>query len=72
MKLDYDIFYDGSGSIGRRYRRQDEIGTPICITVDYDTPKDNSVTIRQRDSMAQERIRIDDLKDRIELFLSLR
>lgn len=56
-----DIEYDEAGSIGRRYRRQDEIGTPYCITVDFDSLKDDSVTIRDRDTMKQERIKIKDL-----------
>ena len=47
--------YDESGTIGKRYRRQDEIGTPYCITIDYDTETDNSVTIRNRDTMEQDR-----------------
>ncbi|MEK9156120.1 MAG: glycine--tRNA ligase [Patescibacteria group bacterium] len=51
-------FYDESGSVGRRYRRQDEIGTPWCVTVDFDTLKDNTVTLRDRDTMKQERIKI--------------
>lgn len=54
-------FYDESGSIGRRYRRQDEIGTPWCVTVDFDSLKDNSVTVRDRDTLKQERIKIDEL-----------
>jgi len=54
--------YDDTASIGKRYRRQDEIGTPFCITVDYDTLNDNCVTVRERDSMKQERIKISDLK----------
>ena len=55
----YDnIILDISGSIGKRYRRQDEIGTKNCITIDYDTLKDNTVTIRDRDSMVQKRIKI--------------
>jgi len=58
-------FYDESGSIGRRYRRQDEIGTPWCITVDFDTLEDESVTIRDRDTLKQERIKIDEIKNRI-------
>lgn len=53
--------YDQSGSVGRRYRRQDEIGTPFCITVDYDSINDNSVTIRDRNSMTQERVLIKDI-----------
>jgi len=58
----FECFYDASGSIGRRYRRQDEIGTPFCITIDGQTLKDNTVTIRERDSMKQHRIKIKDLK----------
>ncbi|MCB1193821.1 MAG: glycine--tRNA ligase [Leptospiraceae bacterium] len=54
--------YDEGGAIGKRYRRQDEIGTPFCVTVDYDTLQDNTVTIRERDSMKQERIFISQLK----------
>jgi glycyl-tRNA synthetase len=58
-----DIEFDESGSIGRRYRRQDEIGTPYCVTVDFDTiEKDQSVTVRDRDTMKQERIKISELK----------
>jgi len=53
--------YDETGSIGKRYRRQDEIGTPFCVTVDFETEKDESVTVRDRDSMKQERIKIKDL-----------
>jgi glycyl-tRNA synthetase len=55
--------YDESGSIGKRYRRQDEIGTPYCVTVDYDTLKDDSVTIRDRDTMKQERIKISEVNN---------
>jgi glycyl-tRNA synthetase len=57
----FNINYDETGSIGKRYRRQDEIGTPYCITIDFDTLEDNSVTIRERDTMKQERIKIDEL-----------
>jgi glycyl-tRNA synthetase len=53
--------YDITGSIGRRYRRQDEVGTPYCVTVDFDTLQDNQVTVRERDSMEQERLPIDEL-----------
>lgn len=55
------VEYDESGSIGKRYRRQDEIGTPWCFTVDYDTKDDRSVTVRDRDAMTQERIKIEDV-----------
>ncbi len=57
--------YDEAGSIGKRYRRQDEIGTPFCVTVDFDTATDGCVTIRNRDTMAQDRIQISALKDYI-------
>ena len=55
--------YDESGSIGKRYRREDEIGTPFCITYDFDSEEDNSVTIRNRDTMEQERVKIDELEN---------
>jgi glycyl-tRNA synthetase len=55
------VEYDESGSIGKRYRRQDEIGTPWCFTVDYQTKEDRTVTIRDRDSMSQERVKIDEV-----------
>jgi len=58
--------YDESGSIGKRYRRHDEIGTPYCVTIDFDTLEDNTVTIRDRDTMEQIRIKIDELRDYIE------
>lgn len=57
--------YDEAGSIGKRYRRQDEIGTPFCVTIDFDTLEDNTVTIRERDSMEQIRLPIDDLVEYI-------
>jgi glycyl-tRNA synthetase len=53
--------YDDGGSIGRRYRRQDEIGTPYCVTIDHQSVEDRTVTVRDRDSLAQERIAIDEL-----------
>ena len=52
---------ENSGNIGKNYRRHDEIGTPICITVDFETLEDDSVTVRDRDSMSQERVLIKDL-----------
>ena len=58
---DWDVQYDESGSIGKRYRRQDEIGTPFCITVDFDTLNDQAVTVRHRDTMAQTRVKISEL-----------
>jgi glycyl-tRNA synthetase len=57
------VEFDDAGAIGRRYRRQDEIGTPYCVTVDFDTLEDQAVTVRERDSMAQERIGMDQLVD---------
>ncbi len=59
LRKNWNVDYDDSGAIGRRYRRQDEIGTPFCITVDFDSLEDKAVTIRERDSMAQERIPLD-------------
>jgi glycyl-tRNA synthetase len=61
LKFDFKCMYDEKDSIGKRYRRQDAIGTPYCVTVDHQTREDRTVTIRQRDSMAQERVSIDDL-----------
>jgi glycyl-tRNA synthetase len=61
LRLDWNIDFDDAGAIGRRYRRQDEIGTPFCITVDFDSLEDKAVTVRHRDSMQQERIAITDL-----------
>ena len=58
--------YDNAGSIGKRYRRQDEIGTPYCITYDFDSAEDNSVTVRDRDTMEQQRIKIDELEKFLE------
>ena len=63
LKFDFNCQYDEKDSIGKRYRRQDAIGTPFCITVDYQTMEDNTVTIRHRDTMAQERIAIDKLHE---------
>ena len=62
----FHVVYDDTGSIGKRYRRQDAIGTPFCITLDFDTENDNSVTIRERDSMKQVRLPIDKVKDYLE------
>lgn len=59
----FSCTYDDTASIGKRYRRQDEIGTPYCVTIDFDTLEDNCVTVRERDSMAQIRISIDELEN---------
>ena len=61
--------YDEAGSIGKRYRRQDEIGTPLCVTVDFDTLEDNSVTVRDRDTMEQIRLSVDELEAYIEKYI---
>lgn len=62
----FNVEYDEAGQIGKRYRRQDEIGTPFCITYDFDTLEDNCVTVRDRDTMAQERVNIDSLVSYLE------
>ncbi len=65
LRSHYPVFYDERGAIGRRYRRMDEVGTPFCITVDSQTLGDETVTVRERDSMAQDRVPIADLRDQI-------
>jgi glycyl-tRNA synthetase len=70
LKGDYRIFYDDSGSIGRRYRRQDEAGTPFCVTVDFDTIEDKQVTIRDRDTLKQERVPLTAVRDRLKALIS--
>jgi glycyl-tRNA synthetase len=70
LKGDYRIFYDDSGSIGRRYRRQDEAGTPFCVTVDFDTIEDKEVTIRDRDTLEQERVPLAAVRDRLKALIS--
>jgi glycyl-tRNA synthetase len=68
LRRHWNVDFDDAGQIGRRYRRQDEIGTPFCVTVDFDTASDQSVTVRERDSMVQQRISL----DRVEAFLAER
>ena len=63
LSKEYNCEFDDRGNIGKRYRRQDEIGTPFCVTYDFDSEEDGCVTVRDRDSMEQERIKIEDLKD---------
>lgn len=63
LRRRWNVDFDDAGAIGRRYRRQDEIGTPFAITVDFDTLEDHAVTVRERDSMAQERIALDQVED---------
>ncbi|RLD34132.1 MAG: glycine--tRNA ligase, partial [Bacteroidetes bacterium] len=62
LKIEFNCQYEEKDSIGRRYRRQDAIGTPYCITIDHQTIKDNTITIRYRDSMKQDRISISDIR----------
>ena len=68
---DFNIEYDESGSIGKRYRRQDAIGTPFCITIDFDSLEDEKITLRFRDSMEQTRLNISDVKRYIETRIKL-
>lgn len=65
LRTDFTLDFDVTGSIGKRYRRQDEIGTPLAITIDFDTLEDDTVTVRDRDTMEQERVKIKELKDYI-------
>jgi glycyl-tRNA synthetase len=62
LRQRWNVEFDDAGAIGRRYRRQDEIGTPYCITVDFESLDDNAVTVRSRDTMAQERISLDQVE----------
>ena len=71
LKFDFDITYDEKDAIGRRYRRQDAVGTPFCITVDHETKDDQTVTIRHRDSMDQERVKISEIKNIIQKEVSI-
>ena len=61
LRKTWNVDFDDAGAIGRRYRRQDEIGTPFCVTVDFDSLEDQAVTVRDRDSMTQERIGLDQI-----------
>jgi len=62
LRQNWNVDFDDAGAIGRRYRRQDEVGTPFCVTVDFDTLTDHAVTVRERDSMAQERVALDQVE----------
>ena len=68
LRRNWNVDFDDAGAIGRRYRRQDEIGTPFCVTVDFDSLSDHVVTVRERDSMAQQRVAL----DRVESYLAAR
>ena len=72
LKWNFNVTYDEKDAVGRRYRRQDALGTPFCITVDHQTLEDNTVTIRHRDSMKQDRVNISELKDIIENEVSIK
>jgi glycyl-tRNA synthetase len=72
LKWDFNVAYDEKDAVGRRYRRQDALGTPFCITVDHQTIEDQTVTIRHRDSMKQDRVAIADLKNIIENEVSVK
>jgi glycyl-tRNA synthetase len=72
LKWDFNIVYDEKDAVGRRYRRQDALGTPFCVTVDHDTLEDDCVTIRFRDTMNQQRVKIGDLKSIIENEVSMK
>ena len=61
LRGSWNVDFDDAGAIGRRYRRQDEIGTPYCVTVDFESLDDNAATVRARDTMAQERIALDQI-----------
>ncbi len=70
LKPHFNVFYDASGAVGRRYRRQDEVGTPFCIVIDGDTMKDGTVTIRDRDTTVQRRVPMDQVKAEIDKALT--
>lgn len=72
IRKKYDCVFDTTGSVGKRYRRQDSIGTPLCVTYDFDSVNDHMVTVRKRDTMKQERIAISDLPSYIDSLLSAR
>jgi glycyl-tRNA synthetase len=68
LRKNWNIDFDDAGAIGRRYRRQDEIGTPFCVTVDFDSLTDHAVTVRERDTMTQDRVAM----DQVEAYLAAR
>jgi glycyl-tRNA synthetase len=70
LRQRFPVFYDESGAIGRRYRRQDEVGTPFCITIDGQTKEDSTVTIRDRDTLKQDRVAADRVTEWISQRLS--
>ncbi|MCZ6593287.1 MAG: glycine--tRNA ligase [Bacteroidetes bacterium] len=72
LKWEYNVIYDEKDAVGRRYRRQDAVGTPFCITVDHQTKEDQTVTIRHRDTMKQERISISEISDKLGVSISFK
>ena len=72
LKYDFNCQYDEKDSIGKRYRRQDAIGTPFCVTVDHDSVNDGCVTIRHRDTMEQQRVKIEDLRNIIDAEVNIK
>ena len=72
LRFDFNVAYDEKDSIGKRYRRQDAIGTPFCVTVDHQTLEDRTVTVRHRDTMEQERVAIDELYKLVDSKVALR
>jgi glycyl-tRNA synthetase len=72
LKWDFNVAYDEKDAVGRRYRRQDALGTPFCITVDHQTIEDETVTIRHRDSMQQDRVKISEVRAIIANDVSMR
>ena len=71
LKFDFSVQYDEKDAIGRRYRRQDAVGTPYCVTIDHQTLEDSTVTIRERDTMEQERVPMEDVRKRLEEYTSM-
>jgi glycyl-tRNA synthetase len=71
LKFDFRCYYEDKDTIGRRYRRMDAIGTPYCVTIDHQTLQDNTVTIRERDSMKQERVKMEEVKSKIQREVSI-
>ena len=69
LRKNWNIDFDDAGAIGRRYRRQDEVGTPFCVTVDFDSLEDNAVTVRERDAMTQERVAMANVSDYLAVHL---
>jgi len=72
LKLDFRCYYEDKDTIGKRYRRMDAIGTPFCVTIDHETLQNDTVTLRHRDSMKQDRIKISEIKGVLEKACSIK